>query len=186
MKKAARFLAPMLATALAALSASAVMAQETAIALPVNGQLILWDMGRDPPAASGRTLPADAIAGGCHPVSRRIVRTPLPTLACLGYYTSDQPLGRLEPFTASGRIAFNDVAPNLAFRGLELRGVEGIGECGERDDCSTVYLASFANIDVTAQAMAAARTGRRVTLIGRKVWNAESIDMIVERVIPIR
>lgn len=160
-------------------------AQEGAgIALPVQGKVALWDMRSDPPAALTGDLPDGVVAGACYDLSGSQMTPQQPATACLDYYTFAQSLDGMEEFSATGRIAFNDIAPDYAFRGLELRGVEGIVDCGERDSCDTVYIAGFADAQITAQAVAAARADQTVTLIGRKFWNAESIDMIVEQIKP--
>lgn len=164
----------------------ATMAQEAHyIAVPVDGRLQLWDMRGETAEAAHLQLPNDAVAGGCYSVSGNNQATLQASKSCLEYYTFKQPLDKLPKFSVSGHIAFNDVKPDNAYRGLEVRGVDGISDCGEREDCSTVYIAGFTNIELTAKVYAAARDGRRMTLSGRKFWNAESIDMIVERIVPL-
>lgn len=172
---------------LALLPATSLIAQERAgLALPVEGQIALWDMQADPPIALAQNLPGSILPGTCYQMSGNKL-TPLQSAtACLDYYTSPGDLSSRERFSATGTMAFNDHAPDYALLGLELRGVQGIEECGERETCDTVYLAGFANDRLTAQAMEAARAGQRVTLTGRKIWNAESVDMVVERIKPAR
>lgn len=172
---------------LALLPGTPLIAQErTGLALPVEGQIALWDMQADPPIALAQNLPGSVLPGTCYQLSGKKLTQLQPTTACLGYYTSPGDLGGLEPFSATGTMAFNDHAPDYALLGLELRGVQGIEECGERETCDTVYLAGFANDRLTAQAMEAARAGQKMTLTGRKVWNAESVDMVVEQIKPAR
>lgn len=173
--------------ALVALPGGAAMAQQaTGITLPVEGRMGLWDMRSDPPAELVGNLPDTVVAGACYDYAGNKLTGQKPATDCLDYYSFTEPLDGLAAFSATGEMAFNDVAPDYAFRGLELRGVQGISDCGERDDCATVYLAGFTDPAVTAQAIAAARAGQRVTLTGRQFWNAESIDMIVETVTPAR
>ncbi len=147
------------------------------VALPVNGQLALWDMQTDPPAEMADPA-ADAVAGACYDAALQPAG-----VNCLSHYTHPAPADAAI-FTAMGRTAFNDIIPDYAFRGLELRDVDGITDCGERDGCDTLYIAGFTDADLTVQAMEAAREGKVVTLTGRQFWNAESIDMIVEALDP--
>ena len=187
MARAFSSLALVLAGLLSALPGGGAMAQDsTGIALPGDGGMGLWDMRRDPPVALAKGLPDSVVAGMCYTLSGRRLAPQKPGAACLDYYTFTQPLAGLERFSAKGRIAFNGIAPDHAYRGLELRGVHGITDCGERDGCDTVYIAGFADPAVTAQAFAAARAGQMVSLTGRQFWNAESLDMIVEKVTPAR
>ena len=65
--------------------------------------------------------------------------------------------------SATGRIGFNNRAPDEMLRGLQLNGVTGIADCGERDDCDTLFITGFTTRAVAYAAMAAAREGRAVT-----------------------
>lgn len=138
------------------------------LALPVEGQVALWDMQADPPVALAQNPPGSVLPGTCYQLSGKKLTPLQPATACLNYYTSPGDLGALEPFSATGTMAFNDHAPDYALLGLELRGVQGTEECGERETCDTLYLAGFANDSLTAQAMEPTRAGQRVSLTGRK------------------
>lgn len=163
---------------------SAAIAQESSgVSLPVEGRMSVWDMRADPPVAIAENLPDGVVPGLCYERTGDKLM-PQPGAACLDYYTSSRSLDELEQFSATGRLSFNGLQPDYALRGLELQGVEGIKDCGERDNCDVLYIAGFANAELTAQAMEAAREGRIVTVNGRKTWQAESVDMIVEAIEP--
>lgn len=165
-----------MAIAAAFLSATGAQAQQ-GVVLPAQGALHLWDMTAEPPRQLTGALPDTATAGGCFALSGNKL-TPQ-GVSCLGYYVAGR-AGDNGPMRATGRLAFNDVTPDLAYRGLQLSDASGVEDCGERESCETIYIAGFANAELAAKAMQLARDGARVTLTGQGVWNLESVDMIVE------
>ena len=154
--------------------------QRIGIALPVEGQLQVWDMAPSPPEQIGVLASHDAMPGQCYHGEGR-AWTKADTQQCLAYYVRDPALGELAAHTISGTLTFNQRTPNEAYRGLQLNGVQGVDDCGERANCDTIYIAGFATPELAAKAMQAARQQRKITAYGTRIWNRESIDLIVER-----
>lgn len=103
------------------------------IALPVQGEIAVWDLSANPPEALAQHFSGELIAGQCYTVSSNKLSLQPENPSCLDYYVYDLVPEDLEPVSASGQIAFNHVTPDIAFRGLELRDVEGVDQCGERE-----------------------------------------------------
>lgn len=164
--------------------AGGAQAQVAGLTLPVEGQVILWDMGAMPPQALSAALPPTIAAGQCYILKANTLRLQGAANGCLEFYVYHGKLDALPTLSASGRIGFNNRVPDQAYRGLQLDGVTTITDCGERSDCDTLFITAFANKEVAAKAMAAAREGRQVTLHGREIWHLESRDIIVEDLRP--
>ena len=164
--------------------AGAAQAQVAGLTLPADGTVVLWDMGTMPPRPLTAALPPAISPGRCYIMQGSSLHLQATGGACLDYYLYRGALDKLPQISATGRIGFNNRAPDEMLRGLQLNGVTGIADCGERDDCDTLFITGFATRAVAYAAMAAAREGRAVPLTGRELWHLESRDIIVETITP--
>ncbi len=143
--------------------AGAAQAQVADLTLPADGKVVLWDMGTMPPRPLTAALPPAISPGRCYIMQGSSLHLQATGGACLDYYLYRGALDKLPQISATGRIGFNNRAPDEMLRGLQLNGVTGIADCGERDDCDTLFITGFATRAVAYAAMAAAREGRAVT-----------------------
>lgn len=164
---------------LAGVSAAVAQAQP-GIALPSGGAIYLWGIAD---AGATRALAGplpDAIQPGtCHWFENGTLVSEPDKPSCLSYYVYEIAPQDAPRLSLSGHIAFNNRAPDLQYRGLELRGVSGVESCGERDNCDTLYIVGFEKKALVDQAMRAARSGKPVTVSAQQVWNMESLDLVI-------
>ncbi len=168
-------------TALLVLS-SVVLAQAddgSGVALPVEGKMQLWDMQAEPPRRISEALPDQVSAGSCYSLSGTVLTDQGKT--CLSYYVTDAQ-GDQAAFRVTGKMSFDDQTPDLAYRGLRLTEASGMADCGERDDCQTLYIAGFRTDALVDKAVELARNGCGVTLAGKGIFNLESVDLIVDAI----
>lgn len=171
---------------LAGVSAAAAQPQP-GIALSSAGAIYLWDI-----ADAGATrelagpLPDAIQPGTCHWFENGTLVSEPDTPSCLSYYIYEIAPQDAPRLSLSGHIAFNNRAPDLQYRGLELRGVSGVESCGERDNCDTLYIVGFETEALVDQAMRAARPGKPVFVsaqqVNPRIWpSAPSRSWIEDR-----
>lgn len=163
-----------------AVTACGAQAQIAGLTLPVDGRLLLWDMGAAPPRVLTAPLPSTFSAGRCYILDGNSLHVQR-SAACLDYYVYRGALDPLPRLAVTGWMSFNGRAPDADHLGLQLDGATGLGGCAPGTDCSRIAIAGFASRDVAADAMTAARNGRRVTLTGREIQRHNSRAIIVQR-----
>lgn len=160
---------------------------DSLLALPDGDTLTLWDTSTSPAIARIKGVSTGA-PGVCYLTKGERLVPDSEITACLSHLniTYDPVTGGAPPYDITGIIRAQDGPVNDYSTGFAVTGVTGIAACGEREDCSTIYIIGTRS-DAALQALAeAVQSGKRVRMRGLGVWNFESIDIIIDDITPSR